>query len=84
MRLLNTTLMSVGSLASVLLQWDVAESPPYSYWTYYLYANLTSLNKLRASKVCLCVHTYISIISWSVYAPVNANIFSQGRLDHFR
>ncbi|KAG5179298.1 hypothetical protein JKP88DRAFT_201107 [Tribonema minus] len=31
-------------------QWDLSENPPYSYWTYYLWANITSLNALRASK----------------------------------
>lgn len=31
-------------------QWTLNENPPYAYWTYYLYANLTVLNKLRASR----------------------------------
>ncbi|CAM9615643.1 unnamed protein product, partial [Chrysoparadoxa australica] len=31
-------------------QWDLPENPPYNYWAYYLWANLTSLNALRASK----------------------------------
>lgn len=28
-------------------QWDTAQNPPYSYYLYYLYANLTSLNCWR-------------------------------------
>jgi hypothetical protein len=31
-------------------QWTSANSPPYSYWMYYIYANLCVLNKLRASR----------------------------------
>jgi AMP deaminase len=31
-------------------QWTLNENPPYAYWTYYLYANLTVLNKLRAAR----------------------------------
>ncbi|THH11141.1 hypothetical protein EW145_g843 [Phellinidium pouzarii] len=30
--------------------WDSDKSPPYSYWIYYLYANLTSLNNWRRSR----------------------------------
>ena len=30
--------------------WTSANSPPYSYWMYYIYANLCVLNKLRASR----------------------------------
>jgi len=30
-------------------EWDLPDNPPYSYWTYYLYANLFSLNSLRQS-----------------------------------
>lgn len=28
-------------------QWDASVNPPYSYYLYYLYANITSLNNLR-------------------------------------
>ncbi|ODV81767.1 AMP deaminase [Suhomyces tanzawaensis NRRL Y-17324] len=28
-------------------QWDIPTNPPYSYWLYYLFANLTPLNKIR-------------------------------------
>ncbi|KAK6458599.1 AMP deaminase [Scheffersomyces xylosifermentans] len=28
-------------------QWDIATNPPYSYYLYYLYANMTPLNRLR-------------------------------------
>ncbi|KAI9058231.1 AMP deaminase [Trametes sanguinea] len=27
--------------------WDAKESPPYSYWVYYMYANIASLNQWR-------------------------------------
>ncbi|KAH8114498.1 AMP deaminase [Phellopilus nigrolimitatus] len=30
--------------------WDAVQSPPYSYWIYYLYANMTSLNNWRRSR----------------------------------
>ncbi|CAM9104639.1 unnamed protein product [Choristocarpus tenellus] len=30
--------------------WDIPDNPPYHYWSYYIAANLTSLNHLRASK----------------------------------
>ena len=31
-------------------QWNGPTNPPYSYWMYYLYANLAALNKLRAER----------------------------------
>jgi AMP deaminase len=31
-------------------EWDLMDNPPYTYWTYYLWANMTALNRLRASK----------------------------------
>ncbi len=31
--------------------WTGPENPPYHYWMYFLYANIASLNALRASKV---------------------------------
>eukprot|EP00854_Cymbomonas_tetramitiformis_P000582 gene582-983_t len=31
-------------------EWDVVHDPAYSYWAYYLYANLYVLNKFRESK----------------------------------
>ncbi|KIM71476.1 hypothetical protein PILCRDRAFT_830308 [Piloderma croceum F 1598] len=30
--------------------WDAKESPPYSYWIYYMYANMTSLNNWRSAR----------------------------------
>ncbi|KAI0087752.1 hypothetical protein BDY19DRAFT_952999 [Irpex rosettiformis] len=30
--------------------WDAKESPPYSYWVYYMFANLASLNQWRRSR----------------------------------
>lgn len=31
-------------------KWEYAENPPYSYWIYYLYANMTSLNVWRKQR----------------------------------
>jgi AMP deaminase len=31
-------------------QWTSPHSPPFGYWMYYMYANICSLNKLRASR----------------------------------
>ncbi|KAL4245706.1 metallo-dependent hydrolases superfamily protein [Abortiporus biennis] len=30
--------------------WDAKESPPYSYWSYYLFANIASLNQWRRKR----------------------------------
>ncbi|PTB70099.1 AMP deaminase [Trichoderma citrinoviride] len=30
--------------------WDTKQNPPYSYWIYFLYANMTSLNHFRRSR----------------------------------
>jgi AMP deaminase len=30
--------------------WDTLQNPPYSYWIYYLYANMTSLNGWRRAR----------------------------------
>lgn len=30
--------------------WDFAQSPPYSYWLYYVYANMASLNQWRQAR----------------------------------
>ena len=30
--------------------WDAKESPPYSYWIYYLFANIASLNHWRRAR----------------------------------
>ncbi|KAJ7916246.1 AMP deaminase [Mycena leptocephala] len=30
--------------------WDAKESPPYSYWTYYMFANMASLNHWRQER----------------------------------
>ncbi|CAG9326098.1 unnamed protein product [Blepharisma stoltei] len=30
--------------------WDVEENPPYSYWSYYIYANLLAINQLRRAR----------------------------------
>lgn len=31
-------------------EWNCDEEPPYSYWSYYIYANLTALNHLRRAR----------------------------------
>ncbi|KIK69816.1 hypothetical protein GYMLUDRAFT_236289 [Collybiopsis luxurians FD-317 M1] len=30
--------------------WDTEQSPPYSYWAYYMYANMASLNRWRQER----------------------------------
>jgi len=30
--------------------WTSTHSPPYAYWMYYMYANVCTLNQLRASR----------------------------------
>lgn len=30
--------------------WDSLNNPPYSYWCYYVYANLYTLNKIREAR----------------------------------
>ena len=30
--------------------WDAKESPPYSYWVYYMFANIASLNQWRRAR----------------------------------
>ncbi|CCV00218.1 unnamed protein product [Malassezia sympodialis ATCC 42132] len=37
-------------------QWDYAASPPYSYWLYYMYANLATLNQWRRER---CFNTFV-------------------------
>ena len=31
-------------------QWVEVDNPPYSYYIYYMYANITALNHLRAER----------------------------------
>lgn len=31
-------------------QWNYTQSPPYSYWIYYMYANMTTLNQWRRAR----------------------------------
>ena len=37
--------------------WDSADNPPYSYYLYYMYSNITQVNKLRRWDrfLCICV-----------------------------
>lgn len=32
------------------VKWNMKESPPYSYWIYYMFANIASLNQLRRQR----------------------------------
>lgn len=32
------------------IEWDSLDEPPYSYWCYYLYANITAINHLRRAR----------------------------------
>ncbi|KAI5455542.1 AMP deaminase [Naganishia albida] len=34
----------------VATEWNTAQGPPYSYWLYYMYANMSSLNAWRRSR----------------------------------
>ncbi|CAO1637725.1 unnamed protein product [Sympodiomycopsis kandeliae] len=31
-------------------KWDMKESPPYTYWIYYMFANISSLNQIRRAR----------------------------------
>jgi AMP deaminase len=41
---------SVQALKTKPKDWVEEKNPPYAYWTYYIYANLYSLNALRQSR----------------------------------
>uniref|UniRef100_A0A671PQ13 AMP deaminase n=1 Tax=Sinocyclocheilus anshuiensis TaxID=1608454 RepID=A0A671PQ13_9TELE len=36
-------------------EWDIVKSPSYSYWIYYMYANIVRLNQLRKER---CMNTF--------------------------
>lgn len=42
--------------------WTTDENPPYAYYLYYMYANLTVLNQLRWYVVCLTSLLFILFI----------------------
>jgi adenosine deaminase len=44
--------LSSSSSSSIPLpdDWSAAENPPYGYWMYYMYANICTLNQLRAKR----------------------------------
>jgi AMP deaminase len=44
--------LSSSSSSSIPLpdDWCAAENPPYGYWMYYMYANICTLNQLRAKR----------------------------------
>jgi len=50
----ESSLEKVGSLANYKIvqpeEWNVSDNPPYSYWSYYIYANLYVLNNIRRSR----------------------------------
>jgi AMP deaminase len=39
--------LTMGDLRQSPDEWTKNRNPPYAYWTYYIYANLFSLNALR-------------------------------------
>uniref|UniRef100_A0A671MWI5 Adenosine monophosphate deaminase 1 (isoform M) n=1 Tax=Sinocyclocheilus anshuiensis TaxID=1608454 RepID=A0A671MWI5_9TELE len=48
-------------------EWDIVKNPSYSYWIYYMYANIAGLNQLRKEK---CAVTFLSYyISLSLHVP---------------
>lgn len=50
----ESSLEKVSSLANYKIvqpiDWTVSDNPPYSYWSYYIYANLYVLNNIRRSR----------------------------------
>lgn len=47
----NEKVTSYTSYKEVLPEnWTAPENPPYSYWSYYIYANLYNINNLRRSR----------------------------------
>jgi AMP deaminase len=50
----ESTLEKVSSLANYKVvqpqDWTVSDNPPYSYWSYYIYANLNVLNHIRRAR----------------------------------
>lgn len=42
--------LSSSSSIPVPDEWTAAENPPYGYWMYYMYANICTLNQLRAKR----------------------------------
>ena len=43
--------------------WRSSDNPPYGYWMYYMYANICTLNQLRASRnLCTFQFRPVSIV----------------------
>lgn len=42
--------LSLENLCLAPIQWEKDSNPHYSYWVYYLYANLASINEIRRSR----------------------------------
>ena len=67
--------------------WDMADNPPYSYYIFYMYANLTTLNNFRRLGLglcgcrCRCVGVYVYVyILHHIYIPLNLLInFREGK-----
>lgn len=41
--------------------WNYNENPPYQFWAYYFWANITSLNQIRSSKGLSMVMKYSNL-----------------------
>lgn len=39
-------------------EWDIAKNPSYTYYIYYMYANIAVLNQLRRLVMFVCVCSY--------------------------
>lgn len=49
--------------------WDTNQSPPYSYWIYYMFANMASLNAWRRERGFSKLPTFSSVDSRHLRAP---------------
>lgn len=50
--------------------WDAKESPPYSYWIYYMYANMTSLNNFRSKRGFSKLFKYAHTVYLATYLVI--------------
>lgn len=57
-------------------EWDLQDNPPYTYWSYYVAQNITSLNRLRQSKVkpqTVSVYTCCAFFAWQPWLDLRYN-----------
>lgn len=62
--------------------WTSEQNPPYSYYLYYMYANIMVLNNLRRwvrpllAQACVhtLAHTHVHAIHTAMYTPTNTSI----------